>query len=247
MTISPPANPPEAWMSRVLGLLAKAESTDFPDEAEALVAKAQELMARHAIDDAMVAAAGRRGAAAPEAETETVVVEAPYATAKAALLATVAAANRCKAVLGAEGGGRQRCVMVGHPAELASVRTLFGALAVHAARTMVAEPVPAFDTPRRFRHAFLLAFSARIGERLRAATASAEQEATAASGPGVGLVLADRQAAVERAFRDQFPHVRTATFSASSVAGARRGRAAADRAALGQHGIEGRHRGLRAG
>lgn len=30
------------WLSKVQGLLAKAESTEFPDEAEALVAKAQE-------------------------------------------------------------------------------------------------------------------------------------------------------------------------------------------------------------
>ena len=35
---------------RVRALLAKAESTTFPDEAEAFTAKAQELIAQHAID-----------------------------------------------------------------------------------------------------------------------------------------------------------------------------------------------------
>ena len=39
-----------AW---VRGLLAKAESTQFPEEAEALSAKAQELMNRHAFERAV--------------------------------------------------------------------------------------------------------------------------------------------------------------------------------------------------
>ena len=37
-------------LTRVRALLRKAESTDFPAEAEALTAKAQELIARHAVD-----------------------------------------------------------------------------------------------------------------------------------------------------------------------------------------------------
>ena len=37
-------------LGRIRGLLAKAESTEFPEEAEALTAKAQELMTRHAVD-----------------------------------------------------------------------------------------------------------------------------------------------------------------------------------------------------
>ena len=234
----PPTSPTEAWMTRVLGLLAKADSTEFPEEAEALVAKAQELMARHSIDDAMLAAAGRAPDSVPV--TTEIVVVAPYATAKAALLSTVARANHCRSVTTGGGNGDQRCMVVGHPADLASVRTLFGALSVHAARTMVAETVPPGDTPRRFRHAFLLAFTVRIGERLRAAAATAEAEATAAAGPsspGIGLVLADRREAVDRAFRAEFPNVRQTTTSSSSHAGAERGRVAADRAGLNQAAV----------
>ena len=86
-------------------MLAKAESTDFPDEAEALLAKAQELMARHAIDDAMLARAGRR--ASDTVDTRTILVEAPYATAKASLLGAVAQANGCRVVMGAAGDGAE--------------------------------------------------------------------------------------------------------------------------------------------
>ncbi|RMB71755.1 DUF2786 domain-containing protein [Rhodococcus sp. SBT000017] len=41
-------------LGRIRGLLAKAESTQFPAEAEALSAKAQDLMTRYAIDSALL-------------------------------------------------------------------------------------------------------------------------------------------------------------------------------------------------
>src|SRR3546814_127112 len=81
MSPEDPTNDP--WLRRVQAMLAKAESTQFPAEAEALLAKAQELMSRHAIDEAMLQSAGR---AASDAVTTTVVVTtAPYAGAKASL------------------------------------------------------------------------------------------------------------------------------------------------------------------
>lgn len=51
-------------LARVRALLAKAESTEFPDEAEALLAKAQALISRHAIDRAAVAGETRPGGGA---------------------------------------------------------------------------------------------------------------------------------------------------------------------------------------
>ena len=41
-------------LGRVRGLLAKAESTEFPEEADALTVKAQELMAAYALDEALL-------------------------------------------------------------------------------------------------------------------------------------------------------------------------------------------------
>src|SRR3546814_13183034 len=87
-------------------MLAKAESTQFPAEAEALLAKAQELMSRHAIDEAMLQSAGR---AASDAVTTTVVVTtAHYAGAKASLLGAIAAANHCRVIMQTGGGGERR-------------------------------------------------------------------------------------------------------------------------------------------
>ncbi len=232
----------ETWLHRVTALLAKAESTDFEEERDALFAKAQELMARHAIDDAMLAARGR--GASETVESEVVVISAPYASAKSALLGAVACANQCRVVRGSGGAGTQRCVVFGHPADLAGVRTLYAALSVHAVRAMLRAPLPPNDTPRRFRHSFLIAFTSRIGERLRASAASARQEAEATAGPGVGVVLASRSKAVSDAVSLAFPRLRFTRVSSSSSAGASHGRAAADRAGLGQSGLEGTRRAL---
>lgn len=227
-TSEPPTD--DTWINRVNALLAKAESTEFPEEAEALMAKVQELMARHAIDEAMLAAAGHH--ATDQVGTETIVVEAPYATAKATLLGAVANANHCRCVMGGAGEGRQACIIVGHRADLANVQTLFVALSLHAVRSMLAAPIPLGDTARRFRHAFLLAFAARVSQRLTTARVRAETDATQEGGAGVGLVLAGRSDAVEAAFRKAFPRVRTARTTSSSAAGRIRGRQAADQAEI---------------
>src|SRR3546814_7340914 len=81
---------------------------------------------------------------------------------------------------GGERGGRT-CMLVGHGSDIARVEVLFSALSLHATRAMLAAEVPAHDTPRRFRHAFLLAFAGRIGQRLQEATGAAEADAAAAA------------------------------------------------------------------
>lgn len=240
-THQPPLPPTDAWPRRVQALLAKAESTEFPAEAETLLAKAQELMTRHAIDEAMLVAAGAHGR--DDVVTELVTVEAPYAGARAALLSCVAGANGCRVVIQGGEQGAKRCAVVGHRSDLAKVTTLFAALSLHATRTMLAAPVPPYDTARRFRHAFLLAFAGRIGERLQEAARVAQVDAERATGRSVGLVLVDRSAAVDVAVDEQFPRLRAIRPQASSHAGLRSGRSAADGAALGLRPIHDRVRG----
>lgn len=239
------------WLSRVQGLLAKAESTDFPDEADALLAKAQDLMARHAISEAMVAAErARSGGPADPVGTRRIVVEAPYASAKRVLLGAVAHANGCRCVhLSGAAGAGSPCQVFGHESDLANVETLFASLSVQAARAMLAAPVPAGDTPRRFRHAFLLAYANRVGQRMREAGAAARAAAGAGSADagGLAVVLRNREAAVDQALRDAYPHTRTARTTATSGAGWRSGRSAAERVGLGQRGLGANGRALGAG
>ena len=242
-------SPSDTYVHRIQALLDKAESTDFPEEADALLAKAQELMSRHAIDEAMLEAAGS-GAVTEEIGSQDVIVRAPYASAKTTLLGAVAHANRCRVVSRKGPSGTQYCSVVGYESDLANVNTLFVALSFQAVRFMLQAEVPAHDTPRRFRHSFLVAYAMRIGERLREAEHAATEQAEhdLAAGPGrlhgadggsVALVLASRSEKVDEAFHRANPNLRYRKVSVSSGAGYGSGRSAADRASLNQRGLNG--------
>ncbi|WP_019630466.1 DUF2786 domain-containing protein [Actinomadura atramentaria] len=234
-TVPSPGEPSPGADPRVLGrvraLLAKAESTEFPSEAEALSARAQELMARHSIDRALLARTG--GGDVPRGRR--IVVESPYESAKAVLLTVVAEANRCRAVWHRELG---LATVVGHPADLAAADLLFTSLLVQATSAMT-HAGPRRDArgtarTRSFRHSFLNAYAARVGERLRAAAGQAADRAGRRAG-GTDLVplLAARDAAVGRAVDALFPDlVRGRAGTVSNPEGWAAGRAAADLAGL---------------
>jgi hypothetical protein len=216
-------------LEKVRALLAKAESTTFPEEAEALSAKAQELMARHAIDAAMVGA----GAGGDGPTGVRVPVDDPFAGAKSILLAEVAAANRCRAVW-SKGFGFS--TVLGFESDLEFVDVLYTSLLVQATSAMVAagSQVDRYgrSRTRSFRQAFLLAYASRIGQRLREAESASRAAAAEEYGPALLPVLADRSAAVRAAEAEAFPHLVSRSVSISNAAGWAAGRAAADLASL---------------
>jgi len=220
-------------LQRVRGLLAKAESTTFPDEAEALTAKAQELMARHAIDAAILAAESGRPIAG--ATGRRLGVDDPYAAAKAMLLEAISSANRCRSVW-TKGYGY--ATVFGDAGDLDAVELLYTSLLVQAARAMLTEAGGAgratAGRTRSYRQSFLVAFALRIGDRLREAV----EEATAATGvrrEALLPVLADRLRAAEEACDAVFPQVRATRLSANDHAGWHAGVQAADVAQLDMH------------
>jgi hypothetical protein len=234
-TSSPPVD--QRMLDRVRALLAKAESTEFPEEAEALTSRAQELMARHSIDDALLAAAAERPArhGPGEAAGRRLFVDSPYEAAKAVLLDVIATANRCRSIWHKNLG---LCTVVGFSADLDAVHLLFTSLLVQATTAMVAagsrQDAWGRSRTRSFRQSFLAAYAQRIGERLSEATGAAERQA-AADTPGVNLlpVLAARHRVVDESFEAMFPDL--TRFSAGSVndrEGWTTGRAAADVATL---------------
>jgi hypothetical protein len=215
-------------LARVRALLAKAESTTFPEEAEALTAKAQELIARHAIEAAMLE--GGDGQTPPGARR--LGVDDPYAAAKALLLSKVAEASRCRAVWDSDLGFS---TVFGFPAELDAVELLYTSLLVQATAAMVAEgkrPEQRRQRSRGFRQSFLVSFASRIGERLRDTTAAVVSEASAAHGGALLPVLASRSEAVSDACAAAFPNTSVSSPGASDAAGWVAGRTAADMASL---------------
>jgi hypothetical protein len=218
-------------LARVRGLLAKAESTSFPEEAEALSAKAQELMARHALE--RVAVDATAGPASSTAAVRRLWLDAPYTSAKSSLVHQVAGANRCRAVSLA---ALDLVTVIGWPTDLDTVELLVTSLLVQAGRAMAAEGSresrSGGSRTRSFRHAFLLSYATRIGERLREAGATAQEEAVAAAGDALLPVLAARGEVVERTTTQLFPRITTKRFSVGNAAGWEAGREAADAASL---------------
>jgi len=217
-------------LGRVRALLAKAESTAFPEEAEALTAKAHELMARYAIDHV-----GRDDGTGPG--LHRLAVDPPYPSAKFVLLGGIARANRCQAVWSKHEGV---ATVVGYPVDVEAVELLYTSLLVQATTAMLGHGAKADHRGRSrtkaFRHSFLLAFAGRVGQRLAEQTTAVEDEAAASTGTDLVPLLSARATEVERAVDDAFPHLARHRVSASSGEGLAAGRDAADRADLGRRG-----------
>ncbi|MGF1426331.1 DUF2786 domain-containing protein [Kitasatospora sp. LaBMicrA B282] len=250
-------------LARIRALLAKAESTEYPQEAEALTGKAQQLMAQHSIDEALLAG-GSGGDSRPDAVR--IGVDSPYEGPKAMLLDAVAAANRCRVVWSKEFGF---CTVVGFESDLDAVDLLYTSLLVQATAAMQHDrpagqrggggrAAQGASRTRAFRHSFLVSYANRIRERLTEATERTTREAAAGrhlrpDGTAEQLVpderllpaLAAREQAVTSATERMFPKLTAQRVRVSDGEGWAAGRAAADRAALhGRQRVEkgrGRH------
>jgi len=229
-----PRPAPEAsarMLDRIRALLAKAESTTFPEEAETYTAKAQELMARHSIDAALLDASAPTHA---EPIAVRIGVDAPYEGPKSILLSVVAQANRCRAVWSKEYGFNN---VFGFETDLELVELLYTSLLVQATAAMTAQG-PRRDrygrsNTRSFRQSFLTAYANRIAERLTGAAGRASSAAVAEVGGSALLpVLAAREEAVRERVESAFPSLTHQRVSVSNREGWESGRAAADRASL---------------
>lgn len=231
--VSDPGQPPPQQaklLARVQALLAKAEATEFPEEAEALSAKAQELVTRHALERLLASAdAGRPG---DQPVARRLWIDAPYVFPKAMLVHVVAGANRCRSVVSESLGF---CTVVGQPDDLEAVEVLVPSLLVqaHSAMRRFGRQTDRAGTSRTrsFRQSFLLSYADRIGQRLRTADAAAT-EGNARSGELVP-VLRRHEEQLASACDQLFPHLTSKSGTVNNPMGWAAGRAAADEALLG--------------
>ncbi|MGW5067600.1 DUF2786 domain-containing protein [Streptomyces cyaneofuscatus] len=235
----PPAPDEPRMLTRIRALLAKAEATGFPEEAEALTAKAQELMARHSIDEALIAA---RSHSAETPGACRIGVEPPYESAKAILLDAVASANRCQAVWNGDLGFS---TVVGFEPDLEAVELLFTSLLVQGTAAMTRAEAGQRASGRKrtktFRQSFLMAYAQRLGSRLADTTERATAAADTETGGGTSEgpadllpVLAARDVAVTETAERMFPRTTTTRVrGATDLDGWNHGTEAADRARVG--------------
>lgn len=237
-----------SYAAKIAALLAKAEATDNDHEAEAYSAKAEILMLKWGVDEAMLAAA------TGNTNTERIVKAeflqtGVYHTAWMLLANSIAIGlGSLKLVKSTYGTNRTLVYIIGHESDVARFRMLFDSLKAQAEgaskhwwkanRTDFTDWYGEIDNGAGFRarRSFLISFGAAVSDRLRAERADviAETEHTS-TGTSADLVLVNRAKRVEDAVSDFFPRLGNGRASRmqGSAAGSRAGRAAGQRANLG--------------
>jgi len=244
VTIPPPGapnGPPTATQSRiddpilvkVRALLAQAESTPFEAEAEAFTAKAQELMARHSLDAALLWAASTRD---ERPTTIRIPIDDPYADITSMLLHTVARHSRCRAIYDDAYG---LSTVIGFASDVATAELMFTSLLVQSQAAMRAAGARAGPggraRSRGFRSSFLMAFTQRIGQRLAEINADVERDVQRDDEGSRTLlpVLASRAEAIQDVVDELFGELRTRRVrGVTDAAGWSSGTMAADLAKL---------------
>jgi hypothetical protein len=241
-TTTETTDPDISKLAKIRALLDKAESTasEFPDEAEALTAKAIDLMEKYRIDEAMIADAAPLQDRGKIIEIQFLIGSGPYVNARVQLANEIAKAHSVR-LLQSTGYKGKTVYLIGYETDVALTEMLYTSLLVQATSALGSTEVkalkPDFEHGTAFSRSFLLSFAFRIGERLRESTATATeaQETTETGQRSVALVLADRTADVDADVLRRYGRIRPAraTTGASSSAGATAGSVAASRADLG--------------
>jgi hypothetical protein len=202
-------------LATVRKLLAVAEHPNTPpEEADAAARAAERLVAKYAIDEALLEAAAQTTS---KPESRTMVVDPPYASAKTRLAGAVASAHGVRAIIVRNTGETHRVIMVGFAADLQLVDLLYTSLLLQATTSVRRQA----ESGRAFRRAFLIGFAAEVGERLNATRQEAVEAAATASS---ALALRDRQHDVDDAVREQFPRLRVMRTTVSDRGGLLAGR-----------------------
>jgi Protein of unknown function (DUF2786) len=222
---------PDALLARVRKLLVKAEADGVTQaEAQALTAKAAELMAKYGIDRALLAAVR------PETDRpddRVIDIANPWARVQAHLLCGLAAALRCQCVILPRTGPGSRIHVFGFASDIERTDVLYTSLLLQMWQGLSAAEPPAWSrSTRAWRRSWLLGFATAVVARVRAAEQRAAQraaDAPAGSGPSAALVLADRTEIIERTLRLAYPVTRTSRVTYSGT-GYRTGYAQGQRA-----------------
>lgn len=219
----------EGYIDKIKALLAKAESTQYEDEANACYAKALDLMVKHGIDEAMLRANEGR---ADNVIVKTWAIKAPYSSAKRTLLAQIAIQGfGCQVISDGNSRAAERTLyVVGFESDLESVGVLYVALQSQMMRSLgLAIRGKGSMNGKTFTNSFMVGYASRIGKLLTEQRKATVHDMT--SEPGMGLAVIDRSAKIESHVADLWPNLRKAQATSTVRAEAyRAGQNAADNA-----------------
>lgn len=243
--------PPVEVLDRVRKLLDKAESTGNDHESEAFAHKAAELIARHRIDPARLAAARSDG---DLGVIDIDIGRGAYVRARLALVQAIAGNHDARVVFQSTPTGTIAHV-AGFRTDLDAVELLYASLHQQAAAQMAGIRRSTAAATQRFRRSFLFGYAQRIHEVLRSARAEVESAAQtqgrgtrrrskadgSGAAAGLAVIMAERAERVDEFAAAAFGRVRTARPPrAAQAVGWDAGAAAASRADVGRSRLPGR-------
>lgn len=216
---------------KVRALLALAERTDNPLEAEVFSAKAAELVDKYRLDVARLAPVG----SGPNFTEERIDMRGFAALRASVQLLNAVAQHYAVTVLIGSTGNSKNPRLIGDADDIYTVRLLFASLVVQRDRAAHAETVPYGVHTTTFRTSFAYGYAGRINRRLKDLRA-AQRSTARAEGDSTALVLFDRADAVAKYISGELAiKVHKSNLNAPTIDGAshRAGVRAADRADLG--------------
>ena len=230
---TPAATADESLVAKVRKLLAMAEGTSNPNEADAFSRKAAELIAAHRIDPERLRAAE---------SDDLAVVQFPlgrgaYVRGRLSLLQAVGEAYGCRTVFEVHDRGTVAFV-AGFRSDLDTVELLYTSLHAQASSRMAAERRPTPAATQQWRRSFLFGYADQIRRMLR----TTADDAVAKVHPSSAALPALRARAkrVDEFSRQQFGRVVAARRpKAATATGWVAGQQAATRADIGRTRLPG--------
>lgn len=192
---------------RIRGLLKKAESTPFEEEAAAFMAKAQELITRHSVDEELLWASD------PSRRSKVETIKIPLKNRmsgsynKKMLLNTIARQNSCQCWYWMR---EDQMEVAGYPNDLIFVEMLYSSINVQlnfALAKSLALNEGTMNT-RAYKRDFTAGFCDRVVSRLQKMKRDADEYIRQNSEPGTDLVLASRQEKVNNWVKENVPGLR---------------------------------------
>lgn len=208
----------EKTLALIMKLLAKAENTPFPAEAQTFQEHAERLMVRYGIQQAAIdAEAGKAGRPRETMVEERFEVGGAYRVGRAHGFISIATAFNTVRVLQATTPSQKVIYLIGAESDVAQILRLFTSLLLQLEAAMAAWWVgypykPYLSTHEKTleRRQFQLAFLTTVAQRLR----SIHAEEMESGEPGNALVLAGRKERAEEHADKLYPQARTARRSA---------------------------------
>ncbi|MGW8953470.1 DUF2786 domain-containing protein [Streptomyces sp. NPDC055709] len=237
-------------LATIKALLAKAEDpAASPEEAEAYFAKAAKLMAKHGIEQAMLADAK------PETDklgSRSFEIKGKYIPDRAALLFSITHALGAQNVYwrfwdSATGKHYRHVKVLAHESTLDRIEMLFASLQLQLLNGLAHTRPQYGESTTAYRKSWMAGFASTVRKRLAQAEEAALRENVQETGAvGAELVLVKREEAVMAYFKRAHPNVKAAPRRRLSGSGWMDGKAAGERADLGQTRVGTRRKALTA-